>query len=301
MNAEIAQYAAAVGAALADLPENVRDELTEDLPEHLAEVAAEAEAEGVGLTDKLGPPATYAAELRASLGHEEPQRRARWSDRRARLKTRLQPLNVRAGHILGYAQLTDLLRQLRPAWWVLRGYLAALLLAAILGGLNKGVIPEFGGNPVIGFLLIVGGIIGSVWLGRATTTGGKKTRIFSGVLSTGLALFAIAAVATVNGALTRGNYYGDPFEYTSQYQPSDVVVVDTKGHPIGPVGIVDLNSQTYLDTTVHTCEGMLPWERERWPLLQVLCRGTASPSPSPSASPSPSVLPSASPLPTPTR
>jgi hypothetical protein len=302
MNAEIAQYAAAVGAALADLPQNARDELMEDLPEHLAEVAAEAEAEGVGLADKLGPPATYAAELRASLGHEELQRRARWSDRRARLETRLQSLNVRAGHILGYARLTDLLRQLRPAWWVLRGYLAALIVGRALGDSEgQGVLPQFGGNGVIGFFLVIGGIIASVWLGGATVSGGRKTRVFSGALSTGIALYAVLAIVVVDGYLTRGGYSGDPFEYTSQYQPSDVVVVDTKGHPIGPVGIVDLNSQTYLDTTVHTCEGMLPWERERWPLLQALCRGTASPSPSPTVSSSPGVSPSVSPLPTPTR
>lgn len=300
MNAEIAQYAAAVGAALADLPENTRNELMEDLPEHLAEVAAEAEAEGVTLADRLGPPAAYAAELRASLGHEVPERSARWSDRRARLQARLQPLNVRIGQILGYAQLTDLLRQLRPGWWVLRGYLAALVIAAVLGESRGGVVPEFGDNGVIGVLLIAGGVIGSVWLGRATTNGGRKTRIFSGVLSTGLALFAIGAVITVDGALTQGGYSGDQAVfYTAQSQPSDVIVVDPKGHPIGPVGIVDLDSQTYLNSAVHTCEGMLPWERERWPLLQVLCRETAQPSPS--ASPSPTVSPSVSAVPSPTR
>jgi hypothetical protein len=302
MNAEIAHYAAAVGAALADLPESARNELLEDLPEHLAEVAAEAEAEGVALADKLGPPPVYAAELRSTLGHETPSRGARWAEYRTRLKTRLQPLNVRAGHLIGYAQLTDLLRQLRPAWWVLRGYLAALALAAILGGENNGVVPQFGGNPILGLALIVGGIVGSVWLGRATANGGKKTRVFSGVLSTALALFAFGAILTVDSALTRGEYYGDQsVVYTSQWQPTDVVVVDPKGHPIGPVGIVDLDSQNYWNVTVHTCENMLPWESDRWPLMQVLCRGVAQPSPVPEPSSSPSLSPSASPAPSPTR
>jgi hypothetical protein len=291
MNAEIAHYAAAVGAALADLPEATRDELMEDLNEHLAEVAAEAEAEGVTLTDRLGPPAAYAAELRASLGHEAPVRSARWSDRRGRLKSRLRPLNVRLGRIFGYAELTDLLRQLRPAWWILRGYLAALVVGAVLGGLNGGIVPEFGGNPVIGIALIAGGVIGSVWLGRATVGGGRKTRIFAGLLSTALALFAIAAVANIDGALSRENGPNsaiDSYVYTAQWQPQDVVVVDPKGHPIGPVGIVDLDGQNYLDMTVHTCDAMMPWEADRWPLLRVLCRNAATPSASPSASPAPS-------------
>ncbi|MFC7757339.1 hypothetical protein ACFQY4_04120 [Catellatospora bangladeshensis] len=68
---DIAQYAAQVGAALSDLPEQVRNDLLEDLPAHLAEVAAELRAEGAGATlaDRLGPPSAYAAELRATLGH----------------------------------------------------------------------------------------------------------------------------------------------------------------------------------------------------------------------------------------
>lgn len=302
MNAEIAQYAAAVGAALADLPESTRNELLEDLPEHLAEVAAEAEAEGGTLADRLGSPSVYAAELRATLGPvSAPSRTARWSARASRLKTRAQPLNVRLGRLLGYAQLSDLLRQLIPAWWVLRGYLAAWIVAGILGEAGGGVIPQFGGNAVLGSIMIAAGIIGSVWLGRATANGGRKTRIFSGVVSASLAIFALAAVATVDSALTRDDYYDQGVVYTSQWQPTDVVVVDTKGHPIGPVGIVDLDSQNYMDVNVHTCEGMLPWEADRWPLLHVLCRGAASPSPSPVPSVAPSESPSASPAPSPTR
>src|SRR5688500_59282 len=62
---EITRYVAAVRAALADLPPHERDELLEDLPEHLAEVVAEDDG---SLRDRLGPPESYAAELRASAG-----------------------------------------------------------------------------------------------------------------------------------------------------------------------------------------------------------------------------------------
>ena len=62
---EITAYVEAVRAALSGLPDAIRDELLEDLPEHLAEVAAD----DVGsLTDRLGPPSVYAAELLASAG-----------------------------------------------------------------------------------------------------------------------------------------------------------------------------------------------------------------------------------------
>ena len=58
-------YYERVAAALADLPKEARDELLEDLPAHFAEVLAE---QGGPLVDRLGPPATYAAELRAAAG-----------------------------------------------------------------------------------------------------------------------------------------------------------------------------------------------------------------------------------------
>ena len=74
----------------------------------------------------------------------------------------------------------------------------------------------------------------------------------------------------------------------------DIAVVDAKGHPVGPVGIVDLDSQNYFNFTVHTCENMLPWEAGRWPLMQTLCRDI----PAPSASPAPAPPASAAPAPT---
>lgn len=302
MNADISQYSAAVAAALADLPQAARDDLLEDLPEHLAEVAAEARAEGVTLTDKLGPPSAYAAELRASMGHETRHRFVRVSDRIARLKARTQPLNVGVGNLLGYAHLTDLLRQLRPAWWVLRGYLAAQFIGQVAGDMHTpSVIPQFDGNGFIGVLLIAACVLGSFWLGRRAVDGERRLRFVSAAVSAGLTIFALAVTVFVDQALTNSeNYSNGDVVNTSQWQPQDVAVVDSQGRPIGPVGIVDLDGQNYLDITVHTCDGMLPWEGDRWPLLITLC-GKGSPSPAPSAVPSPSSVPRASAVPSPSR
>jgi uncharacterized membrane protein len=62
---EVDYYYERVAAALADLPQEARDELLEDLPAHFAEVVAE---QGGPLVDRLGPPAAYAAEQRAAAG-----------------------------------------------------------------------------------------------------------------------------------------------------------------------------------------------------------------------------------------
>src|SRR5215510_6762122 len=62
---QISDYLDRVRLALADLPADVRDELLEDLPDHLAEVLAE---DAGTLTERLGEPEAYAAELRTAAG-----------------------------------------------------------------------------------------------------------------------------------------------------------------------------------------------------------------------------------------
>jgi hypothetical protein len=62
---DVTAYAAAVRAALADLPAAARADLQDDLESHLAEVAAESDAP---LRERLGPPEAYAADLRAAYG-----------------------------------------------------------------------------------------------------------------------------------------------------------------------------------------------------------------------------------------
>ena len=101
---EITAYVEAVRAALVGLPEPTRDELTEDLPEHLAEVLAD----GVGsLTERLGPPETYAAELRASAGFvggfpDPPPVVDPLARLRATAARHLGAADVRFGPVLGY-------------------------------------------------------------------------------------------------------------------------------------------------------------------------------------------------------
>ncbi|WP_460493992.1 HAAS signaling domain-containing protein [Dactylosporangium cerinum] len=112
---EIDYYYERVAAALADLPEDTRDELLEDLPAHFAEVLEE---QGGPLVDRLGPPATYAAELRAAAGLDTGP--APDTDRAPlvvyyeRLVAALPDLDKRAGKVIGYPRATEFLRLLRP-------------------------------------------------------------------------------------------------------------------------------------------------------------------------------------------
>ena len=159
---EINLYVFAVRAALGDLPESLRDELLEDLPEHLAEVAAD----DVGsLVDRLGPPSVYAAELLASAGYvggfpDPPDPTDRLAETREAVLRRLRAADGKAGPLFGYARASEFLILLRPAWWVLRGYLVAMVVAWSLdsSGQPIGLLPRIGGSEVVALVLLAGSI-----------------------------------------------------------------------------------------------------------------------------------------------
>ena len=168
---EITAYVEGVRTALAGLPEATRDELLEDLPEHLAEVRAE----GTGtLTERLGSPEAYASELLATAGFvggfPDPPA-ARFTPLREARDKGLQVLNradARVGPVIGYPKASDFLILLRPAWWVARGYLAAMALAYLFDDHNgrMGLLPRVGGSGFVALVLLSGGVILSILLGR---------------------------------------------------------------------------------------------------------------------------------------
>ncbi|HYH29344.1 MAG TPA: hypothetical protein VD903_03075, partial [Pseudonocardia sp.] len=86
--APVEQYLGGVRAALADLPAPEVAEILDDVRTHLAELTAElgGDAGVADLTERLGPPASYAAELRAAAGYPPgPEPAAQPSYGRARL------------------------------------------------------------------------------------------------------------------------------------------------------------------------------------------------------------------------
>ena len=168
-----ADYFEQLRACFADLPAAARDDLLDDLAEHLAEVAAEGDGP---LADRLGPPAAYAAELRAAAGLAPPGAAADTLIRR--WKRRLAVLDRRSGPVLGYERSSDFVRQLAPAWWVLRGYaVAAVPLWAVDG---PSLVPRIGGNAWAGGLITAAAIVGSVWLGRLGPARARPVRALAG-------------------------------------------------------------------------------------------------------------------------
>jgi hypothetical protein len=262
---EVTRYATAVRAAFADLPGPDRELLLEDLEDHLQEVAAEA---GGPLSERLGRPEAYAAELRASAGLPAPGAGPRPTGRRwARARLRESRVARRAAGLWGAAlahpagrAVVGFLPELRPAWWVLRGYLAVQAMAVAASVLFAGVglsfpVPALFDSRVLGLLAVVAAVAGSVALGRR----GAATRRARWLVVAGNAVLAVFAlmmtaelgnseayddfryadgyVATysepVSGLRADGREINNLFPFDADGKPlRDVYLIDQDGHPV---------------------------------------------------------------------
>ena len=165
VNRQVQDYLAAVEHELADLSTEDRSALMEDLTLHLDALAAEDDDRS--LVVRLGPAATYAAELRAAAGLPARGEAARTAPN---LQERLDSLRASAAYRRARpaVQATRrLLVELRPAWWVLRGYLVVLVPCLLGNDYAEDVpVPAPLHSHLLGVLLVVGAVAASVALGR---------------------------------------------------------------------------------------------------------------------------------------
>ena len=273
---DVARYASAVRAAFADLPGPDRELLLEDLEDHLQEVAAEA---GGPLAERLGRPEAYAAELRASAGLPAPgapgrRRTGSWLQETWGAQQAGRLWQAASTHPAGRAVL-EFLPELRPAWWVLRGYLAVQaacvalsLLDANLGGLSFPVPRPFGSR-VLGLLAVAAAVAASVALGRR----GTSRRGLVALGNAGLGVFAVLMLLELGA----GEAYDDQYhpEYVTTYTgPAPGLRAD--GKPLRDVYLIDQDGDPVAATRQDTpeLEARLPIDRDgnevanRYPQVQ---------------------------------
>lgn len=121
LHPEVAGFAAAVRARLSDLDADEIEELTGDLEADLQERVDDA-----GEVD-LGDPAAYATELRTAAGlppREAVDARPWYVKLRAAIERRAMGLEARLRGMPASSALLDFLIALRPAWWILRAWVA---------------------------------------------------------------------------------------------------------------------------------------------------------------------------------
>lgn len=184
------EYARQVRLALDDVAPGLLGELLEDLDEHLAGVAADT---GESLQARLGPPSGYAQELRSAAGLAAP------TPPRMGAAGQLEELRdaaERLGRHEAVQSVLAFLPELRPAWWVLRGWLAVVTLG-YLSGYHSLLVP-FG--VLLGPPLIAAAMAASVRLGRRAVRRADqdpRQRLVTLGANAGLALVAVIALAAV--------------------------------------------------------------------------------------------------------
>jgi hypothetical protein len=164
---EVEAFVAEVRARLADLSDDERDELLGGLEADLSEQLAD----GAGI-DALGDPAAYAAELRAAAGlPEQPRTRRSWlpARRPGDLGTDLD--RMRAWFLDTVerrpwsVQAWVVLEAMRPAWWVLRAWLAVTFVDQLAGEWEYVTLLPTLGAPLLGEAVLLGAVVVSVLVG----------------------------------------------------------------------------------------------------------------------------------------
>ena len=162
ITADIAAFAEQVRGQLADLPADEVDDLTDGLEADMAEAFADSPGH------ELPEPASYALELRNAAGLPM-QSKGRssirgaftglaqgWRDARTDINVSLRKSTALAG-------VLDFLVELRPAWWLIRAWVAYYAASIFLGFSAGGVIP---GHPLGVIALVFFSVVSIQW-GRA--------------------------------------------------------------------------------------------------------------------------------------
>lgn len=235
------RYLKDVAPHLVALPAEERADLLEDLAQHLREIAAE---EGPPLAERLGPPEAYAAELLASAGVVTGGRPG------VPLLARASRLVERGRRSWAGQELIRLSPVLRPAWWVIRAYLAVSFLARAQGvDADTAPIPELLGSRFIGLLAVLAAIPLSVRLGERSLS--RSGRLLVGAAGAVLAIYGLSLLN--DAGPTPVNYvesYGPPAYadkgclVTASGQPiTNLYAYDSEGRLLDPVLLFDQDAQ----------------------------------------------------------
>lgn len=271
LSPEAAAYLQSLRDQLADLPPEDRDDLLADVEVSLVE----SSTEGVVLEERFGPPARFAAELRAAAGFEAVPASAPRGEgflrRAARVLHRLDEDD-------GVIRLRRAFAEVAPIWWLARAYvIAAALIFASVGSWSatRPELPAFGGPAgtlIVVALLIVASIAVGI-RGRRRPLGGAAR---AAALVANLAIAALAVPAIAHGlestrsapvvievqqpqdlGPTAGlNYNGAPVENIYAFDRNgkplyDVLLYDQNGKPLNTGAPANADPNRRVLQTLH--------------------------------------------------
>ena len=260
-NPEVRSYLEAVRARLADVPESDLEELLDDLEDHLIEVAAEDDG---ALEDRLGPPGVYAEELRATAGLPTRESVKKPLSRRMLESFERSALGKSIDVIASsktVRSIRALLPELRPGWWVLRGFLIVWAAGVLSyeGYYTNPFVPNLG-SYAVGIAVAAGAIILSVALGRATRSHGRFRR-FSLLVNVGIVITSIAAVTNAGNLFQIAYVAEEPYGGEGTLSHADgtpianICPYAADGTPLSGVLLFDQDGRPIVDVAPAWIDG----------------------------------------------
>ncbi|UFU05159.1 hypothetical protein [Ruania halotolerans] len=262
----VGAYARAVREHLNDLQPEILDELTGGLEADLTDSLADrlppeelARLTPADMARRFGDPGAYAAEMRdaAGIAPPEPSRSGRRTLAQA-MAEGVRSLGERwSGFVSRHGALrviAPMSRDLRPVWWVLRGWLV-YMIASLLFGQGWDATPD----GAFWFVLI-GLIVLSVQWGRGVIGQGRHSRRWGYAISFLVLLFfvpivvAVSAEASYRDDAARAAGYSDGYHdglnsrdttapasgvYADGTRVDNLFAYDADGQPLENVRLVD--------------------------------------------------------------
>jgi len=239
---DVPSYVAAVRARLDDLSPEEVEELTDGLEADLTEALA-----GFDETprQRFGDPAAYADELRAAA--DLPPRReppppsglgSALADTRRQVLASFDDQLEALRRFPWYAPTRDFLVVVRPAWWVLRAWVAVTALRQMTGAESSGVIGGFGSLVV---LLLA--IVASVTIGRRSPlrrTAARTAVVVGNVLAVVALPFVVSNVSQEPAYVETGVQQGLWMDGT---EITNILPYDSQGRSLTGVQLYDADGQ----------------------------------------------------------
>jgi hypothetical protein len=238
-------YLDQVRAALADLPPEERDDLLADVEPSLAEAAADGPEP---LAERLGPPERFAEELRVAAGLPARQVESPPAPSTTGLLDRLREFTRSPrGRSLARAA-----HELAPIWWAVRGYVAYVAVALMLGRnwyAGHVGVPDMGAeaSSVIAPLLAAGV---SVWLGHRARRRPERARVVWLVANVAVVLAIVPVLAKMSQGTDASPY--SFVEPAPQPLPGDITAA---GRPVQNIYPYSRDGRLLLDVLLYDQNG----------------------------------------------
>jgi hypothetical protein len=244
---EAQDYIDGVASALADLPDEDRADVLDELAAHVDELAAEGET---ALVVRLGTPAHYAAELRASAGLPPVGAPGRTGDRlAARFRTARESRRAQAA--------TAFVTSLRPVWWLVRAWVLVGLVAMWPGQTTR----TWSGNlpfaprvmtPEVGLILVFLAIWASVQLGRGALSAPRRAMV---VLNVVAALATVPVLASCVDQANNVQYVEEGALYVTPHTKVPTEGVYAQGSQVWNIYAYDAAGRMLHDVRLYTQDG----------------------------------------------